>query len=51
MLAFRNGDLSVLTNFGAAPVPLPAGATVLQSSAPLDPDGQVPTDVTVWCRA
>jgi alpha-glucosidase len=47
-LAFRNGDVLVLTNFGADPVDLPAGATVLLASEPLDADGRVPTDVTVW---
>ncbi|GAA3766339.1 glycoside hydrolase family 13 protein [Micromonospora maritima] len=47
VLTFTNGDLTVLTNFGAAAVPLPAGASVLASSAPLD-DNAVPTDVTVW---
>ncbi|SBT46526.1 glycoside hydrolase family 13 protein [Micromonospora auratinigra] len=47
---FTNGDLTVLTNFGAAPVPLPAGAEVLVASAPLDGDS-VGTDVTVWYRA
>ncbi|WP_091069330.1 glycoside hydrolase family 13 protein [Micromonospora humi] len=47
VLTFTNGDLTVLTNFGAAPVPLPDGATVLASSAPLDGTA-VPTDVTVW---
>ena len=47
-LAFRNGEVLVLTNFGAEPVALPAGATVLLASEPLDADGRVPTDVTVW---
>ena len=47
-LAFRNGDLLVLTNFGAEPVALPAEATLLLASEPLDADGRVPTDVTVW---
>ncbi|WFE42772.1 glycoside hydrolase family 13 protein [Micromonospora sp. WMMD998] len=47
VLTFTNGDLTVLTNFGATPVPLPADATVLASSAPLD-GSAVPTDVTVW---
>jgi alpha-glucosidase len=47
-LAFRNGDLLVLTNFGAAPVALPAEASVLLSSEPLDADCRVPGDVTVW---
>lgn len=50
VLAFRNGDLTVLTNFGTAAVPAPDGE-VLHSSAPLDDDGRVPTDVTVWVRA
>ncbi|GAB3859552.1 hypothetical protein GCM10029963_60980 [Micromonospora andamanensis] len=49
MLTFRNGDLVVLTNFGADAVPAPAGELV-HSSAPLDEDGSVPTDVTVWVR-
>ncbi|MGW3805928.1 alpha-glucosidase, partial [Micromonospora sp. NPDC005113] len=34
-----------------APVPVPAGAELLAASAPLDDDGAVPTDVTVWVRA
>ncbi|GGS04891.1 alpha-glucosidase [Micromonospora fulviviridis] len=50
VLALTNGGLTVLTNFGAVPVPLPAGAEVLASSAPLEADA-VPTDVTVWYRA
>ncbi|WP_130340943.1 alpha-amylase family glycosyl hydrolase [Micromonospora kangleipakensis] len=50
VLAFRNRGLTVLTNFGPAAVPAPTGE-VLQSSAPLDDDGRVPTDVTVWVRA
>jgi alpha-glucosidase len=48
VLAFRNGDVLVLTNFGAEPVALPAAATVLLASEPLEADGRVPTDVTVW---
>ncbi|MEU8262402.1 glycoside hydrolase family 13 protein [Micromonospora sp. NPDC048999] len=51
VLTFTNGGLTVLTNFGAAPVPLPAGAEVLVASGPLDDGGAVPTDVTVWYRA
>ncbi|KAB1915073.1 glycoside hydrolase family 13 protein [Micromonospora sp. AMSO31t] len=50
VLTFTNGGLTVLTNFGAESVPLPAGAEVLASSAPLA-DETVPTDVTVWYRA
>ncbi|MFY1624632.1 glycoside hydrolase family 13 protein [Micromonospora sp. WMMD723] len=49
VLSFRNGGLTVLTNFGTAAVPPPAGE-LLHSSAPLDADGRVPTDVTVWVR-
>ncbi|MEV6812783.1 glycoside hydrolase family 13 protein [Micromonospora sp. NPDC051296] len=50
VLAFRNGGLVVLTNFGTAAVPAPSGELV-HSSAPLTDDGAVPTDVTVWVRA
>ncbi|MEV6632354.1 glycoside hydrolase family 13 protein [Actinoplanes sp. NPDC051470] len=46
--SFRNGDVRVLTNFDESPVALPVGAGVLLSSEPLDADGRVPTDVTVW---
>jgi alpha-glucosidase len=48
LLAFRNGELLVLTNFGDSPVELPVGRRVLLASEPLDADGRVPTDVTVW---
>ncbi|MEV6345119.1 glycoside hydrolase family 13 protein [Actinoplanes sp. NPDC051851] len=48
VLAFRNGGILVLTNFGCAPAGLPSGARVLLSSEPLGDDGRVPTDVTVW---
>ncbi len=50
VLAFGNGALLVLTNFGDAPASLPVGADVLLSSEPLDSDGRVPSDVTVWAR-
>jgi alpha-glucosidase len=50
VLAFRSGDVLVLTNFGGTPVGLPAGMRVLVSSEPLDADGGVPADVTVWAR-
>jgi alpha-glucosidase len=50
VLAFRNGGVAVLTNFGPAPVPLPPGAEPLHTSAPLAPDNTVPTDTTVWYR-
>jgi alpha-glucosidase len=48
VLAFRSGNVLVLTNFGSVPAELPAGATVLLSSEPLTGDGRVPQDVTVW---
>ncbi|MEH0970992.1 glycoside hydrolase family 13 protein [Micromonospora sp. CPCC 205546] len=50
VLSFRNGALTVLTNFGDVAVPLPAGTELVHASAPLDDDGAVPTDVTVWVR-
>jgi alpha-glucosidase len=50
VLAFRNGDVLILTNFGADPAAVPAGATVLAASGPLTGDGQVPTDVTIWAQ-
>ncbi len=48
VVAFRNGDIEVITNFGQAPVEL-GDKVVLLSSEP-GIDGSVPTDVTVWVR-
>ncbi|HEU4348891.1 MAG TPA: alpha-amylase family glycosyl hydrolase [Actinoplanes sp.] len=48
VLAFRSGEVLVLTNFGDSPAGLPVGVRVLLSSEPLDADGRVPADVTVW---
>ena len=48
VVAYKNGDIEVITNFGAAPVEL-GDKTVLIASEP-DIDGAVPTDVTVWVR-
>jgi alpha-glucosidase len=48
VLAFRVGEVTVLTNLSDAAVELPVGGEVLMSSEPLDADGRVPTDVTVW---
>ena len=52
VIALVNGDVLVVTNLGAAPVPLPVGAHVLASSGDLaDGDAgswSVPTDTTVW---
>jgi len=50
VLAFRNGELLVVTNFGAEPARLPEGVTPILWSAPLDEHGGIPTDVTVWAR-
>ncbi len=47
VVAFRNGDLTVIANVGATPVPLPAGATVVLASAPLEA-GAIGSDTTVW---
>ncbi|REF94505.1 alpha-glucosidase [Asanoa ferruginea] len=49
VVAFHNGTVLVLTNFGSAPAPLPEGAEVLLSSEPLA-GREVPTDVTVWAK-
>ncbi|HEY9413084.1 MAG TPA: glycoside hydrolase family 13 protein [Jiangellaceae bacterium] len=49
VLAFQRGPgLSVVVNFGADAVALPAGTSVLLASGPLTDDGQVPTDTAVW---
>ncbi|WP_111720547.1 glycoside hydrolase family 13 protein [Homoserinimonas sp. OAct 916] len=46
VVAFRNGDVSVIANAGDAPVPLPAGEIILTSRAF---DGRtLPADCTVW---
>jgi alpha-glucosidase len=45
VVAFRNGDLTVIANLGEAAVPLPAGRVLLASEAVTD---AVPTDATVW---
>jgi alpha-glucosidase len=46
VLAFRNGNVTVVANLGSTPVALPEGRLLLQS-APLT-DGALPQDVTVW---
>lgn len=45
----RTGGWRTVTNFGDAPVPLPAGE-VLLASGPL-PDAELPGATTVWVRA
>nr|WP_245633129.1 glycoside hydrolase family 13 protein [Luteipulveratus mongoliensis] len=43
------GDVTVIANLGDSPVALPAGATVLVSSEPLDGD-RLPPDTTAWIQ-
>ncbi len=46
VVSFRNGDITVVVNFGEKPVELPAG-TVVVASGPLD-GNLLPTDTAVW---
>jgi alpha-glucosidase len=48
VLAFRRGEVTVIVNFTAEPVPLPPHTEVLLSSAPLD--GALPGDSAAWLR-
>jgi alpha-glucosidase len=48
-VAFTNGGVTVLANLGSTPVELPAGATVLVESDPID-GATLPADTTVWVR-
>jgi len=55
VVAFANeraGDahIGVIVNLGAAPLPLPAGASVVLASGGLHDDGALPTDTTAWVR-
>ncbi|MCR2782980.1 MULTISPECIES: glycoside hydrolase family 13 protein [unclassified Microbacterium] len=49
VLAFRNGDVTVIANLGEAPVELPR-ADLIAASEPVT-GGILPTDTTVWLRA
>jgi len=49
VVAFRNGDVTVIANTGTAPVALPAGEVLLVSGDALD--GFVASDSTVWLLA
>jgi len=49
VVAFRNGDVTVIANTGAAPVELPSGEVLLVSGDALD--GFVASDSTVWLLA
>ncbi|MBN9179719.1 MAG: DUF3459 domain-containing protein, partial [Microbacterium sp.] len=46
VIAFRNGNITVVANLGAAAVAVPSGR-VLAASAPLG-GGMLPPDTTVW---
>ena len=46
VVAYRNGDVTVVANTGSASVPLPAGRVIL-ASGPLS-EGELPGDTTVW---
>ncbi len=46
VVAFRNGNVSVIANTGSTPVTVPDGI-VIASSGPLA-QGEVPADTTVW---
>ncbi|SBS72905.1 glycoside hydrolase family 13 protein [uncultured Microbacterium sp.] len=49
VIAFRNGDVTVVANLGTAPVTLPAGTLLVASE---DFDGaHLPADTTVWLTA
>lgn len=50
VLAFRNGEVLVLANTAASPVPLPADVEVLLASQPLRTASELPADVTVWAQ-
>lgn len=49
VLAFRNGDVTVITNFGKIAVELPVGDILLSSEEIVG--GALPRDTTVWLRA
>jgi len=49
VVAFRNGDVTVIANTGAVPVELPVAEELL-STVPLD-GAALPGDATVWLRA
>ena len=45
--AVGGSTFTSITNFGTEPVELPGGSVVL-TSGPLTPDGQLPTDTSAW---
>ncbi|WP_314649049.1 glycoside hydrolase family 13 protein [uncultured Microbacterium sp.] len=46
-VAFRRGDVHVLVNLGSAPLPLPADATIVLASQPVE-GSELPVDTAVW---
>lgn len=46
-VAFRRGDVHVLVNLGTAPLPLPADATIVLASQPVE-GSELPVDTAVW---
>jgi len=50
VVAFTNGEVTVISNLGVTPVELPADDEVLLSSEPL-PEAALTTDATVWLRS
>lgn len=48
VLAFRNGQMLVVTNLGDKPAPLPRGAAIVHASSELVGGDSVPSDTTVW---
>jgi alpha-glucosidase len=46
VVAFRNGNVTVVANLGDPPIPVPAGRVIL-ASGPLH-EGAIPVDTTVW---
>jgi alpha-glucosidase len=47
VIAYTNGEVTVVANMGSIAVPLPAGE-VLMASGELAADGMLPPDVTAW---
>jgi alpha-glucosidase len=49
VLAFRNGNVTVVANIGSMSIPLPHG-NVIATSGPT-PDGSLPVDTAVWLES
>lgn len=49
VVAFRNGDITVIANLGKVAVELPVGEVLLASETITG--GALPTDTTVWIRS